>query len=59
MERLNLLFRQRFLIVTAMQVYLQSMTNQLMYALTTRDRETQKQVFQIILDGRMFVDEVN
>jgi len=60
MEQLNLLFRERFLIATAMQIYLQGMTNHLMYALTTRDRETQKYVFQILLDGGcLFVHRCN
>ena len=58
MEQLNLLFRQRFIIATAMQIYLQGMTNQLIYSLTTRDRETQKQVFQILLDEGMFPCEI-
>lgn len=40
MEYLNLLFCQRFLIVKAMDIFLQGMTNQLLYSLTYRDRET-------------------
>ncbi|NSW92105.1 MAG: hypothetical protein HPY74_15785 [Firmicutes bacterium] len=50
MEHLNLLFCQRFLIVKAMDIFLQGMTNQLLYSLTYRDRETSKQVFQLLLD---------
>lgn len=50
MESLNLLFHQRFLIVTAINVFLQGMTNQLLYSLTYRDMETSKQVFQLLLD---------
>lgn len=50
MELLNLLFCQRFLIVKAMDVFLQGMTNQILYSLTYRDRETSKQVFQLLLD---------
>ena len=51
MEKLNLLYRQRFLIADAMTIFFQSMTNQLLYSLTYRDRETSKQVFQLLLDG--------
>ena len=51
METLNLLFRQRFLITDTMTVFLQATTNQLLYSLTHRDRETSKQVFQLLLDG--------
>jgi hypothetical protein len=50
MELLNLLFSQRFLIAKAMDVFLQEMTNQLLYSLTYRDRETSKQVFQLLFD---------
>lgn len=50
MEQLNLLFCQRFLIAKAMDIFLQGMTNQLLYSLTYRDRETSKQVFQLLLD---------
>lgn len=49
-EYLNLLFCQRFLIVKAMDIFHQGMTNQLLYSLTYRDRETSKQVFQLLLD---------
>lgn len=52
MVNLNLLFRQRFLITTAMAAFLQGTTNQLMYSLTYRDRETSKQVFQLLLDSK-------
>ena len=51
MKKLNLLFHQRFLIADTMTVFVQSMTNQLLYSLTYRDRETSKQVFQLLLDG--------
>jgi ribosomal protein L31 len=49
-EALGGLFCQRFLIVKAMDTFLQGMTNQLLYSLTYRDRETSKQVFQLLLD---------
>jgi len=50
MEHLNLLFCERFLIVKVMDIFLQGMTDQLLYSLTYRDRETSKQVFQLLLD---------
>ncbi|MPM20457.1 hypothetical protein SDC9_66887 [bioreactor metagenome] len=50
LEQLYLLFCQRFLIAKAMDIFLQGMTNQLLYSLTYRDRETSKQVFQLLLD---------
>lgn len=50
MENLNILYCQRFLIANAMDIFLQGMTNQLLYSLTYRDRETSKQVFQLLLD---------
>ncbi len=56
MEQLNLLFCQRFLIVKAMDTFLQGMTNQLLYSLTYRDRETSKQVFQLLLDEAFTID---
>ena len=56
MEHLNLLFCQRFLIVKATDIFLQGMTNQLLYSLTYRDRETSKQVFQLLLDGAFTID---
>ncbi|MEL7566119.1 MAG: hypothetical protein AAGU27_14700 [Dehalobacterium sp.] len=54
MEHLNLLFCQRFLIVKVMDIFLQGMTNQLLYSLTYRDRETSKQVFQLLLDEAFY-----
>lgn len=54
MEHLNLLFCQRFLIVKAMDIFLQGMINQLLYSLTYRDRETSKQVFQLLLDEAFY-----
>lgn len=50
MEKLNLLFRQRFLIATPVAIFIQGATNQLLYSLLHRDWETSKQVFQLILD---------
>lgn len=40
MERINLLFRQRFLIVTPMAGFMQGMTNDLLYSLIERDSQT-------------------
>lgn len=50
MEKLHLLFRQRFLIATPVAVFTQGAANQLIYSLLRRDRETSRQVFQLILD---------
>lgn len=48
MERLNLLLRQRFLIVTPMAAFLQGMTNDLLYSLTSRDVETNFLAIQLL-----------
>lgn len=50
METLNQFFRRRFLPATAMTMFLQGAANQLIYSLEYRDRETAKQVFQLLLD---------
>lgn len=54
MENLNLLFRQCFLVAKAMDIFLQGLTNQLLYSLTYRDRETSKMVFQLLLDEAFY-----
>lgn len=51
MERLNLLFRQRFLMITPVQVFLQSLTENLMFCLTQIDGETGQSVLKLWLDG--------
>lgn len=56
MEHLNLLFCERFLTAKATDIFLQGMTNQLLYSLTYRDRETSKQVFQLLLDEDFTAD---
>lgn len=56
MEYLNLLFCERFLTAKAMDIFLQGMTNQLLYSLTYRDRETSKHVFQLLLDEAFTAD---
>lgn len=53
MERLNLLFRQRFLFVPAMLGFLQGVTNDLTQTLIVRDPETGKLIFQLWLDKEM------
>ena len=50
MEKLNILFRQRFLIATPTAVFTQCITDQLVELLLRRDFETSKQVFQLMLD---------
>ncbi len=55
MEKLQLLFRQRFLIATPTAVFMQGTADQLIYSLLHRDRETSKQVFQLILDEMLCV----
>lgn len=57
MENLNLLFRQRFLIVTSMASFLQGTTNELLYSLTYRDKESSKQIFQLLLDEPSLLTE--
>lgn len=57
MANLNLLFRQRFLVVTAMAAFLQGITNELLYSLTYRDRESSKQIFQLLLDEPLLISE--
>ncbi|MBP1736931.1 MAG: hypothetical protein H6Q60_812 [Oscillospiraceae bacterium] len=50
LERLNLLLRQRFLVVTPMSVFLQGLTNDLLYSLISRDMETGKRAAQLWLE---------
>lgn len=53
MEKLHLLFRQRFIIATPVAIFMQSVTSQLIDALLCRDPETSKQVFQLILEEKL------
>lgn len=46
-ERLNLLLRQRFLIVTPMSAFLQGLTDDLLRSLVSRDIETGKRAVQL------------
>lgn len=50
MESLNLRLKQRFLVAPLASVFVQGLNNDLLYTLTTRDRETSRQVFQLLLD---------
>lgn len=50
LERLNLLLRQRFLIVTPMAGFLQGLTGDLLYCLTYRDAETGKLIVRLLLE---------
>jgi len=50
--RLAELLKSRFLIARPVNIFLQAMTNQLLYCLTKRDKETSKQVFQLILEQK-------
>lgn len=51
METLNLRLKQRFLLAPLVPVFAQGVTNDLLYCLTSRDSETSKQVFQLLLDS--------
>lgn len=51
MERLNLLIRQRFLIITPMAGFQQGLTDDLLRCLTSRDVETGRLALQLWLDG--------
>ena len=50
METLNLRLKQRFLTAPLIPVFVQGATNDLLYCLLHRDRETNKQVFQLLMD---------
>lgn len=50
METLNLRLKQRFLLVPLATVFAQGLTNDLLDCLLSRDSETSKQVFQLLLD---------
>lgn len=50
MKNLDRLFRERFLIITSLEGFLQGMAGDLMSELTYKDRESSKQVFQLLLD---------
>ena len=50
MKHIDRLFRKCFLLATPMACYLQGMVNGLLYEFTTRDRESSKLMFQLLLD---------
>ena len=50
METLNLRLKQRFLTAPLIPVFVQGATNDLLYCLLHRDSETNKQVFQLLMD---------
>lgn len=50
METLNLRLKQRFLTAPLIPVIVQGATNDLLYCLLHRDSETNKQVFQLLMD---------
>jgi len=52
MKHIDRLFRQSFLLTTPMACYLQGMANSLLYDLISRDRESSKLVFQLLLDDK-------
>lgn len=51
MEELNRKIKQRFLIVPLASAFVQGFTDELLFKLATRDNETSKQMFQILLDS--------
>lgn len=50
LEELNTRIRQRFLMAPLATVFAQGITNELLFQLTDRDRETSRQMFQLLLD---------
>lgn len=51
MEQLNRLFGQRFLLASVMDTFRQGITDQLVCSLSSRDRQTSKQIFELLLDS--------
>lgn len=51
MEDLNGRLKQRFILVPLTAVYAQGLTSDLIYHLKSRDSETSRQVFQLLLDA--------
>lgn len=51
MEELNQKIKQRFLIVPVTSAFAQGFTDELLFKLTSRDHETSKQMFQLLLDS--------
>ncbi len=53
MEKLNSLFHERFLSTSASSVFIKTLNEQLLEALSYRDPETSFQVFQLIMDHKL------
>lgn len=51
METLNLRLKQRFLTAPLIPVFVQGVTNDLLYRLLNRDSETNKQIFQLLMEA--------
>lgn len=51
MESLNLKLKQNFLVAPLVPIFIQGIANDLLYRLTSRDIETSKQIFQLLLDS--------
>lgn len=51
MEELNLRLKQRFLIAPLAVVFAQGLTDDLLNRLISRDQETSKQMFQLLMDS--------
>lgn len=52
MEELNLLLKNNFIIAPFLKTFFQAIKNQVLFCLIHRDKETSKQVFQLILDEK-------
>lgn len=50
MERLNLLLKNKFVVSSALESFVQGFTNDLLYRLITKDIETNKLGFQLLMD---------
>lgn len=58
LEELNAKIRQRFMIAPLALVFAQGMTDDLINRLISRDEETSKQLFQLLLDSMSLDEEV-
>jgi len=54
MEHLNDAIKRLFIVVPAIKIYLQGITNNLIESFLHRDDETARQVFQLIMDKHMY-----
>ncbi len=53
METLNDAIKERFIMASAVNSFLQSITDECLYCLTYRDPETSKQIFQLIQEENL------